>query len=450
MSYRYRADKEFIKGNLTQYEQNSKKCWHSLKDILPAQNKNNKIILKNDDGILIENSKDMANKMNNFFTSIGPNLARDMRDPWTYSGIEVMNNIPDINTNSEEVMKYLKEIDLIKSSAMPLLSTKILKPALILLCDKLAFVYNLCFQNSCFPISWKKAIVTPLPKDGDLSLCTNYRPISQLPLPGKILEQIIHNRIDTFCNNNNILNENQGGFRKNHSTISTVASFTDELYDAMNNKKFSLAVFIDLSKAFDTVNHNILLQKLTKLGIRNKCLDLITNYLSDRCQKTVVNGIESDHKTISCGVPQGSVLGPLLFLFYINDLCNIITNCKPYLYADDTVLVTSAPNVYTAHLNLQHDLENVTNWCKGNKLSINVKKTKGMLLGTRSMVKKRTNVPPLKIQNSTIDLVFQYKYLGVTIDEILSFRSHLNNTIKIVTKSLYWVELDSILQKMLL
>ena len=146
----------------------------------------------------------------------------------------------------------------------------------------------------------------------------------------------------------------------------------------------------------------------------------------------MVNGIESDLETISCGVPQGSVLGPLLFLLHINDSCNIITNCKPYLYADDMVLVTSAPNVYTVHLHLQHDLENVANWCKGNKLSINVKKTKGMLLGTRSRVKKRGTIPPLTIQDSTIDLVFQYKYLGVTIDEILSFRAHLNKTIKIV------------------
>ena len=178
---------------------------NSLKNVLAAQNKNTKITLKNNDGNLIENSKDKANEMNNFFTSIGPNLAKNMRDPWVYSGVEVADNIRDINTNSEEILKYLKEINLTKFSAIPLLSTKILKPALILLCDKLAFIYNLCFQNRCFPKSWKTAIGTPLPKDGDLSLCTNYRPISQLPLSGKILEQIIHNRIDTFCSNNHIL-----------------------------------------------------------------------------------------------------------------------------------------------------------------------------------------------------------------------------------------------------
>ena len=172
------------------------------------------------------------------------------------------------------------------------------------------------------------------------------------------------------------MNENQGGFRKNHSTISTVASFTDNLYNAMNIKNYSLVTFIDFSKAFDTVNPNILIKKLQRLGIRGKSLKLISNYLFNRYQKTVVNDIESDYKRITCGVPQGSVLGPLLFLIYINDLCGVIQNCKPYLYADDTVLVTNAPDLLTAHMHLQNDLNNVPNWCKGNKLSINVNKTK--------------------------------------------------------------------------
>ena len=198
------------------------------------------------------------------FTSIGPNLAKDMSDPWNYDGLNVANSIPDITTDRLEVLKLLNEIDIYKSSAIPTLSSKILKPALISLIDQITFIYNLCFQNGTFPNSWKRAIVTPLPKEGDLSLCTNYRPISQLPLPGKILEQIIHNKIDAFCDTNKILNENQGGFRKNHAAISTVAIFTDELYNAINSKKFSLATFIDFSKAFDTVNHSILIKKTGK------------------------------------------------------------------------------------------------------------------------------------------------------------------------------------------
>ena len=221
--------------------------------------------MKNSNGQIIENPKQILNEMNTFFTSIGPNLARDMRDPWIYEGVTIENKMADLNTDQDEVLKLLKEININKSSAIKHLSSKILKPAFILLVHQLTFIHQLCFRNNIFPDTWKKAIVTPLPKEGDMSQCTNYRPISQLPLPGKILEQIIHNRIDLFCNRNVILNENQGGFRKNHSTISTVASFTDNLYTAINNNKFSLATFIDFSKAFDTVNHEILIKKVRKI-----------------------------------------------------------------------------------------------------------------------------------------------------------------------------------------
>ena len=287
-----------------------------------------------------------------------------------------------------EVLKYLKAIDTCKASSVTNLATKVLKPALLALIDQLTFIYNLCLTLNVFPNDWKVASIVPLPKDGDMSKCTNYRPISLLPLPGKILEHIIHDRLITFCDTNNILNANQGGFRKGHSTSATVALFTNNLYKAINNQNISITTFIDFSKAFDTVNHEISLHKLDKIGVKGNTKKLIQNYLKDRKQRTNVNGIDSDLSTVTCGVPQGSVVGPLLFLIYINDLCNTIEFCSTYLYADDTVLVANALTIADAHVRLQHDLDNVANWCKGNKLSINIKKNKSMIVGTRSMVKK--------------------------------------------------------------
>ena len=428
------AKSNFIKDNLENFKDDSKKFWKSLQDILPAKkgNKGNKILLKNPDGNLVTNDKDAANKLNNFFAEIGPNLAKDLNDPWIYSGIECDNRIDDITTNRVEVLKLLKLVDVGKSSAIPDLASKILKPALIALIDQITFILNLSFETNIFPSEWKLATIVPLPKDGDLSQCTNYRPISLLPMQGKILEQIIHNRFDSFCENNNILNKNQGGFRKKHSTISTVAYFTNNLYNAINSKNYSIATYIDFSKAFDTVDHQILIRKLAKMGIKGNSQKLIKNYLENRQQRTIVNDTESEMANISCGVPQGSVLGLLLFLLYINDLCNTIENCSTFLYADDTVLVSNEPDIYTAHMHLQSDLDNVANWCKGNKLSINIKKTKAMVIGTRSMVKKHNHISRLKICGKPIEYVFQYKYLGITIDEILSFHTHLNNTTKIV------------------
>ena len=430
-----RAKANFVIDNLNEHKNDSKKFWKSLSDILPTKinNKSQKISLKDNNDNLILDDKIAANMMNNFFTSVGPTLAEQFNDPWAYNGNVCPNTIDDMYTNNYEVLKLLKDVDISKASAVVNLSTKILKPALIALHDQLTFIYNLCFRTNCFPNDWKIASIVPLPKDGDLFRCTNYRPISLLPLPGKILEHIIHKRLSKFCEDNLLLNENQGGFRKNHSTAATVALFTDNLYTAINHKQYSIATFIDFSKAFDTVNHKILFEKLERLGIKGNSKFLIKNYLENRTQITNINGTDSNLANIVCGVPQGSVLGPLLFLIYINDLCNVIKNCSTFLYADDTVITSNACDIYDAHTQSQADLDNLADWCKRNKLSINIRKTKSMVVGTRSMVKKHPVTPKLKILGKPLEYVFQYKYLGVTIDEILSFNAHLNNTIKLVS-----------------
>ena len=206
--------------------------------------------------------------MNDFFTSVGPNLASNMNDPWVYNGNTGSNAIDNIFTDNVEVLKYLKETDTSKASSVPNVSSKILKPALISLIDELTYIFNLCLSSNTFPRKWKIASVVPLQKDGDLSQCTNYRPISLLPIPGKILEQIIHDRLTTHCDNNDLLNENQGGFRKGHSTVATLSKFTDNMYKAIDNNQISIATYINFSKAFDTINHQILLLKLERLGIK--------------------------------------------------------------------------------------------------------------------------------------------------------------------------------------
>ena len=196
-------------------------------------------------------------------------------------------------------------------------------------------------------------------------------------------------------------------------------------------KAISLATFIDFSKAFDTVNHNILLEKLKICGIINNNKLWIENYLNGRQQCTMVNGSVSNYLEVACGVPQGSILGPLLFLIYINDLSHMVTHTSMYLYADDTVLISNDTNINNCKDDMQRDLDIIAIWCRKNKLSLNIKKTKCMLFGSRVRL-KHLRCPKLVINNIGIDIVHQYKYLGVILRRPhLTFNKHLNNTIRI-------------------
>ena len=240
--------------------------------------------------------------------------------------------------------------------------------------DYLTCLLNLLRFQPGVPDDWKIAKVTPVPKAGKSNYVNNLRPISLLPLPSKLIEKIVHNRICTFCSENNMIDEKQGGFRPNHSTTSTTAFYISDLYNAMNNNQATTSVYIDAMKAFDTVNHEILLNKITFYGITGKCAKWIEDYLKNRKQYAVANDITSKPDNITCGVPQGSVCGPLLFLLYINDISHCLDNCKVSLYVDDTVLYYSSENIEEALRLVQSDLSSLNEWCHKNRITINCKK----------------------------------------------------------------------------
>ena len=251
---------------------------------------------------------------------------------------------------------------------------------------QITYLYNLSILQSSVPLAWKVALVTPLQKDGDPTDTNNLRPISLLPLPGKILERLIHSQVMNYLESNNILSKHQGGFRNNHSTLDTIAKFTDDVYTAINSHELTLAVFIDFRKAFDTINHQILLKQLNKLGFDNNFTNWTKDYLTDRFQQTLANGIRSGPRRVTCGVPQGSILGPLFFLVYINDLSSAIKRSQLKLFADDTTIYYSSKNVIALQNVIQQDLLNVAQWCDSNALTINMNKTKLMLFGTRASI----------------------------------------------------------------
>ena len=270
-------------------------------------------------------------------------------------------------------------------------SSRICKDAFLATGEQLVYMFNSSLNSATFPEPWKKAKVVPLFKGGNREDVGNFRPVSLLPLPGKLLEKIVHDRISNFWMMNNFLSEEQGGFRKGFSTLSMIANLTDYLLNQIYECKTTAAVFVNLRKAFNTVNLDILIKKLERAGVRDNVILWCKSYLSGRSQCTVANRVASDQLPIYCGVPQGSVLATLFFLVYVNDVQNAMDDCNIKLYADDTVLYQSGISSRVTAAKLQASLDIFVRWCSVNKLTINIKKTKTMFFGTRHKVKKAKN-----------------------------------------------------------
>ena len=434
------ARADFIKDNLDNNMGDTKKFWKNIQNVIPNSSTRSKgsFDLFDKDKNTMVGHDDTANYINRFFTGIGPKLAQQYNKPWSFKGTEPDSTLEDITTDVDEVLKLCKGININKSSGINHLSSEIIRDAFLVSPNKVVELFNLSFNLSEIPDEWKIAKVTPLPKSGNSKDVSNLRPVSILALPSKLIEKIVHNRVYNHCEINKLLDDKQRGFRPGHSTISTTSFFLNDLYSAMNNNEATIAVYIDAMKAFDTVNHKILIDKLRFFGIKGRCANWLKDYLNNRKQCTIANGIISELQLIKCGVPQGSVCGPLLFLLYINDISNSLKKCKVSLYADDTVLYYSSNNLDLAIQTVQKDLLELSNWCSINKLTINCKKTKYCIYGMRSIVKKSKNVDILlSLNNVILDRVCSYKYLGFILDDQLNLNKHVSEMVNIVSHKLY-------------
>ena len=283
-----------------------------------------------------------------------------------------------------------------------------------------------------FPTSLKSAEIFPIFKKGDKKKISNWRPISLLNPFSKIFERHIFNEITQFINKYKLLHNFQYGFRENSSTELAITQLTEELQDNLQNKKSTLAVFIDLSKAFDTVDHQILLSKMHRYGIRGLAGDLLHSYLTGRSQSTIANNKKSKPEEITCGVPQGSILGPLLFNLYINDLATV-SDLTVRLYADDACLTFSQSNLTVLQNAMNKELNLVNDWLKVNKLSVNYTKS-NYLLFTNTKHKHKFNI---NINGNTLEQIKETNYLGVWIDDQLNWKKHLEMVHKKISKASY-------------
>ena len=293
-------------------------------------------------------------------------------------------------------------------------------------------ICNQSFSTGIFPSAMKTAKVIPIYKSGDKHQFTNYRPISLLSQFSKILEKLFVTRLDSFIEKHQLLSSHQYGFRTNRSTMMAATELVEAISTNTENGEYTVGVFIDLKKAFDTINHEILLNKMERYGIRGVAQAWLKSYLKDRQQFVHMNNIDSNLQKISHGVPQGSVLGPKLFIMYINDLCNVMTQLKCVLFADDTSLYASGTDLGQLLQVVERELQILKDWFDVNKLSLNLTKTKYLIF-----TNKKINSPvKLSINMIEIERVYEYKFLGLTIDNKLNWKPHIDNLKNKISKSI--------------
>jgi len=295
-------------------------------------------------------------------------------------------------------------------------------------------LFGKILQTGALPLDWKDALVVPIHKGGDKHAVENYIPVSLTSLSCKVFEHILYSNIIAHLKSNNLLASQQHGFSKNLSCETQATALLHDLCRSMDNKKQVDAIFLDFSKAFDRVSHVILIEKLKIFALNLKCINVIKNFLSDRRQMVVVGGNNSTMKPVTSGVPQGSVLGPLLFLLFVNDLCqNLSSNIR--LFADDTVLyreISSAED----HSILQSDLDKIAKWCEENKMSLNVTKCKVMNVCRLHAVSGFDYT----LNDCILETVSKYKYLGIFITSNLSWDTHVNYICSRANRSLGFIK----------
>jgi Reverse transcriptase (RNA-dependent DNA polymerase) len=455
-----RSKKMYFEESLYKFRKKPKKLWEVLNLANGGAKKGNKIKEILSGNTLINDDREMAQAFNNYFSRVGSDIINSIDqsnvDPLSY--IPDNPNVPEFNINNTGPVHVIDVVNSMQSKSSvdcDFISMKLIKFVIYEICVPLAHIYQLSITSGVFPSRFKSSRVVPIFKQGDPTLCDNYRPVALVSTFSKILEKMVATDFFNHLDLNNLLYEHQYGFQRRKNTEHNLIQVVNYIGKALNEGNWCIGIFLDLKKAFDTVQHGILLKKLEKFGVKGVALSWFTSYLSNRSQCVDINGSFSDFKDILMSVLQGSSLGPILFLCFINDIF-YCTNLSMFLFADDTNALAQHANLNELVSFCNRELQKLATWFRANKLVINISKTKFMIFRTKNRNYNANDVnicinfndpnaverPELiiklnRVANDCDPANQTYKILGVLFDEYLNFNHHASYVQSKISKSLF-------------
>ena len=433
------AKKNYYSELLELNKGNTKETWSIIKEVINKKTVNvavPNVFYRNES--TFKGEQNVANGFNDFFANIGTELAskipecKEPRHIEDYMGAPNDKSMFIVPVNEAEVLSLCNTFTSKTSTDCMGLSMKLLKQVMPQIIQPFTHICNLSLSTGIFPDAMKIAKIIPLFKQGVKTEFSNYRPVSLLPQLSKLLEKLYEKRLVNFLETNCIINDSQFGFRKNRSTELALVTLLEYISKAMDKNLYTVGVFVDLRKAFDTLNFEVLLNKLNHIGIRGIANTWVRSYLTNRKQYVVINTASSKMNVVRQGVPQGSILGPILFLIYINDIVRVSQTMRLVLFADDTNLLKSGNDLKVLCNEVSMELQKLQDWFNRNKLSLNLCKTHFMVFTNR----KNSEACNIVINKQKLDRVSSTKFLGVFIEEKLKWKQHIERVANKVAKSL--------------
>ena len=412
-----KCKRKYYTEKLQQCEGDSKQSWNTLKELTEGHNEQKEIEPDNMD-------QNKANQYNTYFATVGSEIQKKLnvedRDIVTISSGFTFN--PETEENTIKLIDRIRNDVAVGDDGI---NARVLKDGKHILAPTLTQIINLGYEVNVFPDQLKLAIVKPIHKKDCNNIPSNYRPISILPTISKVFERSAVNQLVTYLEQNNLLSSSQHAYRKGHSTVTCLAELSNTIYENLDKGLITGYVSMDLSKAFDAICHSLLLQKLTNIGLHKNAVSWVESYLHERKQKTRFTHATSEIATVTSGVPQGSILGPILFLIYTNELSNSFPDAKVISYADDTQFLVTGKTIEIVEAKVENLIDQAENWYKSNSLMSNPTKTEVLCFSPT----RNGKVPIITCnkdgQKYQIKVREDLKILGVHIDSNMTWNTHL-------------------------